>query len=358
MFGRVVLVAVLALYAARQASSYRLRTAVDGLRRLSTLPRADVDACLAAYEYLSNGTSTLASTGPRDVAVETAHVRAYYAVANEVLAVADIEKMYIPPQVLPEEGLYANQLVWEERVFEALALRPGARRLLDVGCGRGRVAHHASTHLDADVDGFNVDAAQIEHAVRWANATGRSDRLRFRVGDHHQRFAWPDATFDGVYSFQAIWPFFRELDGVAKELFRVLKPGARYVGSEYLLTPNFDRRNPRHLELHRLFLPTLAATQSNTPADVEGALLRAGFEVLRSAPSDAPAWPLTDQKTDLFQNMRTVARGAHWLGLAPEWVEQLLSNFLKGGEAWAEAEKAKLADLNWQLVARKPERDV
>ena len=32
----------------------------------------------------------------------------------------------------------------------------------------------------------------------------------------------------------------------------------------------------------------------------------------------------------------------------------LVDNLLKGGQAWAEAEKAKLADLNWQINVRKP----
>ena len=31
-----------------------------------------------------------------------------------------------------------------------------------------------------------------------------------------------------------------------------------------------------------------------------------------------------------------------------------MDNLLKGGQAWAEAEKAKLADLNWQIIAEKP----
>ena len=26
------------------------------------------------------------------------------------------------------------------------------------------------------------------------------------MGDHHKRFDYPDSTFDGSYSFQAIWP--------------------------------------------------------------------------------------------------------------------------------------------------------
>jgi sterol 24-C-methyltransferase len=134
----------------------------------------------------------------------------------------------------------------------------------------------------------------------------------------------------------------------------VLKPGARFSCSEYLLTPHFDWTNARHVELHKLFLPTLAATQSNYPAHVTDALERAGFKLILSAPSVAPAWPLTDQKTDLFLWMRSLIQGLVKVGLLQPWAEVLVNNLLLGGQAWADAEKAKLADLNWQIIVEKP----
>ena len=42
------------------------------------------------------------------------------------------------------------------------------------------------------------------------------------------------------------------------------------------------------------------------------------------------------------------------IGLLPKWVESLISNLLLGGMAWAEAEKAKIADLNWRIIVQKP----
>ena len=134
----------------------------------------------------------------------------------------------------------------------------------------------------------------------------------------------------------------------------MLKPGARYSCSEYLLTPAFRYDDPEHLQLHGLFLPTLAATQSRYPAEVTAALRRAGFQIEESAPSRAPAWPLTDQKTDLFLLLRAVVVGLARLGLCPPWVRQVIDNLLLGGQAWATAEKMKIADLNWRITALKP----
>ena len=338
---------------------YRLSAAASGVRGMLRLEPSEIDACLEAYEYFELGTSEFAVQSTAATATETEHVRAYYAVASSVLAVADIEKMYIPPLLLANEGLYANQMELERGVFDALGASSGSK-LLDVGCGRGRVAHHAATHTGAHVSGFNIDASQIESAVEHAAETGMSDRLAFSQGDHHNPFAYPDNAFDGSYSFQAVWPFFKEheLDSVAKEIFRVLKPGAAYACSEYLLTPHFDRSDEEHLALHRLFLPTLAATQSNYPSAVVAALERAGFEVELSAPSVAPAWPLTDQKTTLIRLLRFVAASLAHLNVAPHSWVKLLDNLLKGGAAWMDAEKRKLADLNWRIRARKPNRTV
>ncbi len=36
------------------------------------------------------------------------------------------------------------------------------------------------------------------------------------------------------------------------------------------------------------------------------------------------------------------------------WVEELLELLQTGGQAWTDAEKAKIADLNWRIVAEKP----
>jgi sterol 24-C-methyltransferase len=136
-------------------------------------------------------------------------------------------------------------------------------------------------------------------------------------------------------------------------MYRVLKPGARYACSEYLLTPFFDWNDEEHVALHKAFLPTLAATQSMYPADVCAALERAGFTVLVSAPSKSEAWPLCEQKRDLIYMGRRVVRALEAIGVVGPWVEESLDLLQKGGEAWTDAEKAKIADLNWRIVAER-----
>jgi sterol 24-C-methyltransferase len=332
---------------------YRIKTAFIGLKRLATLPKEDKQACIDAYKFfqrMQDGEET-------ETEDETKAVADYYKVLNNMLSVFDLEKLYIPPQLNDSEGLYANQLLCEQAVLKDLNLKnPEKSHLLDMGCGRGRIAHYFATLTGGSVSGYNIDPNQIENAIDWAAECKMSDRLHFKVGNHHNPLEYESGTFDGCFSIQAVWPFFKkeELDDHAREMYRVLKPGARYACSEYLLTPYFDWNNEEHVALHKTYLPTLAATHSMYPADVCAALERAGFKILISAPSRSEAWPLCEQKRNLIYMARKVIKVLEAIRVLPPWVEESLDLLQTGGQAWTDAEKAKLADLNWRIVAEKP----
>ena len=335
------------------ARRYRAKMALDGVRRLVALSEEDKQACIDAYKFFQR----MQAGEQTETADETRAVAAYYKVLNNMLSIFDLEKLYIPPQLDRDEGLYANQLLCEQAVLELLNLpRPAQSHLLDMGCGRGRISHYFASLTGGQVSGYNIDPDQIGNAIDWAEQCGMSDRLHFQVGNHHEPLNYDAESFDGCFSFQAVWPFFKkhELDEHAAEMFRVLKPGARYSCSEYLLTPHFDWDDAEHVALHRLFLPTLAATQSMYPADVCAALERAGFRIVLSAPSKSEAWPLCEEKRDLILGARKVIRAMEAVRLMPSWVEESLDLLQTGGEAWTDAEKAKIADLNWRIVAEKP----
>ena len=336
-----------------KANWYRIKTSFVGLKRLATLPQEDKHACIEAYKFfqrMQDGETTTTED-------ETKAVAAYYKVLNNMLSIFDLEKLYIPPQFDENQGLYGNQLLCEQDVLKELNLtNPKESHLLDMGCGRGRISHYFATLTGGQVSGYNIDSNQLENAINWARQCKMDSRLHYKVGNHHEPLDYDSESFDGCYSFQAVWPFFKkdELDAHAQEMFRVLKPGARYSCSEYLLSPCFDWNNPNHVTLQQSYLPTLAATQSMYPADVCAALERAGFNIVLSAPSKRPAWPICEQKRDLILSARKVIRFLEKMRLMPPWVEESLDLLQTGGESWTKAEKAKIADLNWRIVAEKP----
>ncbi len=247
---------------------YRIETAFIGLKRLATLPEEDKQACIAAYKFFQR-----MQAGERtDTEDETRAVAAYYKVLNNLLSVFDLEKLYIPPMLDETKGLYDNQLLCERAVLKDLNLKEAENsHLLDMGCGRGRIAYHFATLTGGEVSGYNIDPNQIENAVDWAARCGMSDRLHFKVGDHHEPLEYESDT----------------------------------------------------------------------------------FEILLSAPSRSEAWPLCEQKSALIRRARTLIRALEAVRLVPPWVEEALDLLQRGGQAWNQAERAKIADLNWRIVAEK-----
>lgn len=341
---------------------YQITTSIKSLKEVAALPQEEVEKCMDAFDNMVKGVATDVAT-PTDTEVE--YIRRYYRVLHGLLAAADIEKMYIPPQIDESLGLFGNQDLWEKHVAKGLGaagmsetghpLGKG-KRLLEPGCGRGRIAWHMTQLTGAKVYGFNIDDSQIENAIEYAKETGLDKQLDFKVSDYHKRFPYEDNFFDGGYEFEAMWGFIKqsELDFVASEMFRVLKPGARFFAADYVLTPIFNRSNPVHARLRDVYMPTLAGTQSSYETEIRGALEKAGFETVLSIPSVAPAWPITNQKRDLFLTVRKIVVGLAKIRLVGPWVEKFLTNLMSGGVAWNTAEKSKLSDMNWQLIVRKP----
>ena len=57
---------------------------------------------------------------------------------------------------------------------------------------------------------------------------------------------------------------------------------------------------------------------------------------------------------NLIWRVRKVIRFFQRLRLIPAWVVESLDLLQTGGQSWTDAEKAKIADLNWRIVAEKP----
>jgi sterol 24-C-methyltransferase len=225
---------------------YRIKTAFIGVKRLITMPPEDKQAFVDANKFFQR----MQAGEQTETEDETKAVADYYKVLNNMLSIFDLEKLYIPPQLDDSEGLYGNQLLCEQAVLKDMDLmRPGESHLLDMGCGRGRIAHYFATMTGGQVSGYNIDPNQIENAIDWAAECEMSNRLHFKVGNHHNPLEYESGTFDGCFSFQAVWPFFKkeELDEHASEMYRVLKPGTRYSCSEYLLSPYFVWNNEEHV---------------------------------------------------------------------------------------------------------------
>jgi phosphoethanolamine N-methyltransferase len=151
---------------------------------------------------------------------------------------ADSPELYDPAAIAFLEKLWGEGYLSpggpEEvaRVLEGVALT--GRRVLDVGCGAGGITVAlARDHGAAQVVGVDVERGVCEAARAFVARAGMADRVEIRQVAPGP-FAFGDAEFDAVFSKDSI-VHIPDKHFLAREAFRVLKPGGLFVASDWLI---------------------------------------------------------------------------------------------------------------------------
>ena len=105
-----------------------------------------------------------------------------------------------------------------------LQLSPG-NVVADLGCGHGGPGLWAARQTGAKLIGIDLSPAGIELARRQAAQLGLDGQARFVVGDLAAT-GLPDASCDAVISLDVL-PFVPDKAAAAREIARILRPGAR-----------------------------------------------------------------------------------------------------------------------------------
>merc|ERR1712048_1406367 len=163
---------------------------------------------------------------------------------NRLCTLGSVEKMYIPPIIDPKVGVFENQLLFEKGFADELKVGPG-KKLLELGCGRGRISHHVASHTGANVVAMNIDPEQINTANAYAKESGMADKLTFVEGNMNDPLPFEDETFDAFYQVQAM-TYAADLTGVLKEIYRVLKPGAKISLLDGVMLDGYDSNDVNH----------------------------------------------------------------------------------------------------------------
>jgi SAM-dependent methyltransferase len=110
-------------------------------------------------------------------------------------------------------------------------------RVLEVGCGPGRLSIRLAHRYGLDVIGFDLDPAMIERARANAERSQDGDERRpeFLVGDVAS-LAFPDGSFDLVVSTLSMHHWADPTAGLA-EIGRVLRPGGRALVWDFRAGP-------------------------------------------------------------------------------------------------------------------------
>ena len=140
---------------------------------------------------------------------------------------------------------------------------PAPRKILDVGCGTGRLLQAAAERFPgASLEG--VDAA--EGMVEQARGTNISQRTNFQVGTA-ENLPFPDSQFDLVFCTMTFHHWANQARGAA-EIARVLAPAGRWILADPIVAGPL-----RHLR--RLFHLKFAERK-----ELEGVLATRSLEII------------------------------------------------------------------------------
>ena len=111
------------------------------------------------------------------------------------------------------------------------------KRVLEVGCGNGVQSMYVLTnHNPGHVTGMDLNPDNVALAGRIAKRRGLSN-ITFLASDAQDMQGIPDASFDAVLNVESAFHY-PDKPSFLSEVFRVLKPGGRFVMADILMKPN------------------------------------------------------------------------------------------------------------------------
>lgn len=206
--------------------------------------RGDIRADVEQYRsFHDNGGGSVESRkgGYQDM------VRGYYNLVTDIYEAGWGDSFHFAPRYRGES--FESSI---KRHQHYIALRLGLAKgqiTLDLGCGVGGPMREIARYTKAKIYGVNNNAYQVNKARNY-NREARLDQYCELLEADFMNIPRPDGWADAAYAFEATCHA-PDKTALFRELFRVLKPGAKVAIYEWCLTPSFDPRSPEHLKVKR-----------------------------------------------------------------------------------------------------------
>lgn len=278
-----------------------------------------------------------------------------YSVLNHLCALGNVKKMYIPPCIDNKVGIIENQILCEKQISQSLNVKPNGT-LLELGCGCGRIAHHISKLTNCKVIGINIDNQQLDDAIRYSKKN-MYDYTSFLFCDFNDILPFEDNTFDAIYTVQGFITFISDYDQTFNELYRVLKPGGRFIIADAVLLDNFDRENLNHLNLMNNSRPLMAGGVFLHYKYIEDIAKKENFEIISSKggelPNEAVELPLLVKEHQHFDNIEMVIKYLTKIYVIPDYMNNLIMRLRYGAADLIEMEEKNLITMTWEFILEK-----
>jgi sterol 24-C-methyltransferase len=336
---------------------YRASTMWRSFKAIYVLPAEKVDAFVNSFEVFGydwrDEAKLKEAYGENYYEIVHQKVKDYYAVLNLICSLGSVEKMYIPPMIDPTKSISENQELFEKSMVEDLRIK-SMDKVLDIGCGRGRIAANVVRLSKAHVTGINIDEEQLKHGRKYIKEKHLEDQLELRKGDMNEiPFPFEDATFDAIYHVQA-FSYSKDLGRLLKELYRILKPGGRVSSCDWATLDNYDPNNKEHVELVQKIKPLLGAVGTPSKDEYEKAFRDAGFKIIKA---EAAGGEKTDEiniekASKEFALIHRLVNFLVKLRLLPKHFATLFEQ-LQGANFFQEVERRKLGTTNYHIIGEK-----
>jgi len=335
------------LLGGREDAWYRMTTSLAAVRAIAVMPTSKLERFLLSYAMFEKD-QFVGEAGEMDLLTD------YYSVLNHLCAIGNFEKMYLPPMYNENVDVYSNQLIYERKMAKYLEIGEGSR-VADIGCGRGRVAHHVARYTGAHVTGVQIDEEQVKQARAYASATGMDHKLEFIQSNYNDRLPFEDNSLDAAYYVQVL-SYSTNLTEFFSEVFRIVKPGARVAFEDYVRGTEYKDDDPHHYELKKQYEPVLGGVETSYPWVFKAAAQAAGFEIVYHEDDSVGKrqYPLLEQEKNFWLPLTNIVGWLYRIGIVPQIYYDVMERMTRGTDGLIEADRLGIVSCGFVTFAQKP----
>lgn len=245
--------------------------------------------------------------------------------------------------MLKGKGALESSIAHETRIPDTLGLKPGTVAL-DVGCGIGGPLITIASHSGAKVIGVTINSYQVERCRTRAIKAGLRPGEDFDVlQGNFLDLKFDDDSFDNVYAIEATCHS-PDLEKAYSEIYRVLKPGGKFVNYEWVSTAVYDPRNADHVRCIDKINYANALPEMRKYSDIASVARKVGFKVLeeRDLAQNSTAgdwWGILKTRKKKYKVNDIMIKVLSFLRILPKNTKDVhkmlygvLETFIEGGE--------------------------